>query len=176
MNKGYFFVAIMLLIFFSSCSTIKPIGFVNSEPKLDPVQFFGGKTHSSGVMESHGGKPVMPITTATTGIYKDGVLSIEQDLYPGKGKKNHRSWKLKQIDEHHVEATANDIAGTARGMLYGNYFTWTFTLKLDKGLVRRVRMNQQLYLMPNGQTLIIRSIIRKFGIIVQQITEEFKKD
>ena len=28
---------------------------------------------------------------------------------------------------------------------------------------------------PDGQTLIIRSIIRKFGVIVQEITEGFRR-
>ena len=44
------------------------------------------------------------------------------------GKKNHRSWQLRQIDEHHVDATANDIDGTAHGLLYGNEFAGPFHL------------------------------------------------
>jgi hypothetical protein len=177
MRTLHLLFAAIICLFVISCSSLKPIAFINSEPKLDPVKFFGGNTHSSGVMESRSGKPSTPITTETHGTVKDGSLNIEQDLFPKGGKTNHRSWKLKQVDEHHVDATANDISGTAHGLLYGNYFSWTFRLKVsDRNLIKHVRMSQNMYLMPGGQTLIIRSIIRKFGIIVQEITEEFRKD
>lgn len=155
---------------------MKPVAFEKSDVKLDPVKFFVGHTNSSGVIENHGGKPTSRITTKTEGFLKDGYLNIEQDLYPEGGNKNHRSWKLKQIDEHHVDATANDIEGTAHGILYGNEFSWSFRLKVaDRKFIKHVNMSQSMYLMPDGQTLIIRSIIRKFGIIVTQITEQFRK-
>jgi hypothetical protein len=32
-----------------------------------------------------------------------------------------------------------------------------------------------MYLMPDGKTLIIRSVVRKFGFVVAQITEQFVK-
>ncbi len=159
----------------ASCSTLKPTAFTNSTVKTDPVKFFIGKTKSYGVTEARNGKPASQITTETEGIVKDGVVYIEQDLYPGNGKKNHRTWQLKQIDEHHLEATANDIEGTARGELNGNYFTWTFRLKVNRGFIKHVRMSQHMYLMPDGETMIIRSVLRKFGIIVLEITEQFKK-
>ena len=37
----------------------------------------------------------------------------------------------------------------------------------------RVRITQWMYLQPGGQTLIIRTVIRKAGIQVVQITEHF---
>ncbi len=84
---------------------------------------------------------------------------------------------MKLVDEHHVEGTGSDITTRARGTLYGNYFTWSYRMKLgSKGLVRHANMTQNMYLMPGGKTLIIRSIIRKFGIIVTEITEQFHKE
>lgn len=155
---------------------MKATSFSNGVPKLEPVDFFGKRTRSTGVLENKFGKPTARITTATEGHLKDGILYIEQDLNPEGGKKNHRSWQLRRVDEHHLEATATDIDGTARGLLYGNTFAWTFRLKLaDRKFIRHVRMQQNMYLMPDGKTLIIRSVIRKFGIIVMQITEQFEK-
>ena len=169
--------AFLVLFVLASCSTLKPESFSSSTPILDPVKFFGGHTHSAGVLESRRGKPSVRITTNTTGVYKNGILSIEQDLYPEQGKHNHRNFKLKLTDEHHVEGTGSDITGTAHGQLYGNYFTWSFRLRIaGKGLVQHVNMTQYMYLMPGGKTLIIRSVIRKFGITVTEITEQFYKD
>ena len=170
-----YLIALSAMVLFASCSGLKPAAFEKGEPKLEPVSFFGGHTRSSGVLENRGGKPTAKITTETTGNLKDGILYLEQDLYPEGGKKNHRSWQLRRIDEHHVDATANDIDGTAHGLLYGNAFSWTFRLKVaDRKFIRHVRMQQNMYLMPDG-TLLIRSVIRKFGIAVMQISEQFVK-
>lgn len=156
---------------------MKPAAFENGKPSLNPVAFFGGHTSSTGVIETAGGKPSDRITTQTQGKLKDGVIYIEQDLYPEGKKKNHRVFVLHQIDEHHVDATADDISGTAHGLLYGNEFSWTFRRKMvGRKFIKHVRMTQNMYLMPDGQTMIVRSVIRKFGFVVAQITEQFKKD
>lgn len=169
--------SLLAIVVLASCSTLKPKDFSSTEPVLDPIKFFGGHTHSTGVLESHGGKASDRITTKTTGIYANGILTIDQGLYAEKEKPNHRTFTLKFKDAHHVEGTGSFIGGTARGELYGNYFTWRFRLKVaSKGLVRHVNITQYMYLMPGGRTLIIRSIVRKFGIIVKQITEQFNKD
>ena len=169
-------ISILILFLASGCASMKPADFEKGTASGDPVQFFAGHTRSSGVVENRGGKPTVRITTETTGIWKDSVLVIEQDLYPEGSKKNHRSWKLRRVDEHHVEATANDIDGTAKGLLYGNTVSWAFRLKLqNRKFIRHARMSQMFYLQPGGQTMIIRSVIRKFSFIVAQITEEFQK-
>ncbi len=170
-------ISLLATTLLSSCASMKPADFADDRTPLKPQEFFIGHTKSTGVVESRGGKPTARITTETMGVLKDGILTIEQDLYTEGSKPNHRTWKMRQIDEHHVEATATDVVGTARGVLYGNYFTWSFPLKLPDGkIVKRVRMSQNMYLMPDGKTMIIRSIIRKYGIIVAEITEQFKKD
>ena len=169
-------ITISSLLSLAGCATMKPTAFENGEPKLDPVKFFGGRTRSTGVVESRGGKPTTRITTKTVGSISNGILSIEQDLHPEGQKANYRVFKLVQVDAHHVDATADDIAGTAHGLLYGNQFSWTFRRKLsNRKLIRHVRMSQNMYLMPDGETMIIRSVIRKYGIVLAQITEQFEK-
>ena len=155
---------------------MKLAAFQETHPTSTPIKFFIGKTKSDGVIENNAGKPTARIKTETVGIAKDNVIKIEQDLYPEGKKTNHRSWQLRQIDEHHVDATANDIDGTAHGVLNGNHFSWTFRLKLQqRKFIKHLRMSQNMYLMPDGNSMIIRSVLRKFGFVVVQITEEFQK-
>lgn len=169
-------IATSTIVLFASCASMKPAAFINGEPKLNPVKFFGGRTKSTGVMETPGGKPTRRITTETQGTIKDSVLYIEQNLYPEGKQKNHRVFVLHQIDEQHVDATADDIVGTAHGLLYGNQFTWTFRHTLiNRKFIRHVRLTQYMYLMPDGNTLIIRTVARKFGFVLAQITEQFEK-
>ncbi len=107
--KNIYLIIILGLFALAGCSALKPENFANSEPVLDPVKFFGGHTHSTGVLESHSGKPSERITTKTTGIYANGILTISQDLYAEKEKPNHRTFTLKFIDAHHVEGTGGFI-------------------------------------------------------------------
>ncbi len=173
-------IHIMFSIFFMSlfgCASMKPAAFEKQGSSVKPIEFFIGHTTSYGVIENKAGKPTAQITTETNGILKDGIINIEQDLFPEGGVKNHRSWSLKQIDEHHVEATANDIDGTAHGLLYGNRFSWVFRLKLSKRkFIKHVRMQQNMYFLTDGKTMIVRSVLRKFGFVVAQITEDFTKN
>lgn len=170
-------IVFSLSIFLFSCSRSKITSNTSKPTTLNPVQFFVGQTKSSGVVENRIGKPTINITTETNGVFKDSVLMVEQDLYPEGEKKNHRSWQIKQIDATHVEAKANDIDGTAHGLLNGNQFSWTFRLKLpNRKFIKHAQMTQYYYVMPGGQTMIIRSIIRKFSFTVAQITEQFQKN
>lgn len=176
--KNTYILTYFLLFILTSCSTSKPESFKRSGSALDPINFFDGHTHSTGVLEARNGKPTEQITTQTSGVYDKGVLRIEQELfYPDNGKRKHRTFELKLIDAHHLEGTGSDIRGRAKGELYGNYFTWRYRLKIaDKGIVRHVNITQHMYRMPDGKTLIIRSLVRKFGIVVKEITEQFYKD
>ena len=102
---------------------------------------------------------------------------IEQDLvFEKRQRHNHRSWQIVRLDDHHLEATANDIIGTAHGQVFGPMFQWSFRLKDASGNpLKTVRMSQYMYAQSDGKTLIIRTLIRKAGIIVIAITEQFHK-
>lgn len=151
--------------------------FAGGRPVLDPAQFFSGHARSTGVMENRGGAPTQPVTTTTTGTWEGATLHLEQDLFVGDAKPQHRSWRIRKSDAHHFEATANDMVGTARGEAYGNVFHWSFTLALSPGnpLVN-VQMSQWMYLQPDGRTLINHTTIRKLGLVLAQVTEQFRRE
>ena len=139
--KNRYFLVLLMLSSLASCSSLKPEKFKGSEPRLDLMEFFTGHTHSSGVMEARNGKPSDQIVTKNVGILTNGVLKMEQDVIPENGEKSHRSFQLKRINEHHVESTGSDITGKTIGTFYGNYFTWSYRLKLaDKGFVKHVNI------------------------------------
>ena len=150
--------------------------FADGRPAFDPLKFFTGHTRSWGVLENTKGQPTERITTETWGRMVKGELHMEQDLYIGNKPRTRRSWRMRRIDAHHFEATANDVVGTARGVASGNAFFWSFTLALKPGNpLFNVRMTQHMYLQPDGKTMINRDTIRKFGIVVAGVTEQFRR-
>lgn len=150
--------------------------FAAPAPRLDPIRFFTGETRSQGVLESGSGAPKESVRTHTRGRVKNGILYLEQDLFVGKRPRQHRSWKVRRVDAHHFVATANDMVGEARGEAWGNSFRWSFTIATKKGNpFLNVRLQQHMYLQPDGRTLVNRTLIRAFGIKVGGVTEAFQR-
>jgi len=156
---------------------MKPSDFAAGRPVLDPEKFFNGYTRSSGVLENGSGAPKESVITKTHGFWEGGMLHIEQELVFGNGKPRHRSWRIRRLDAHRYEATGNDIVGTVHGEAYGNVFHWSFTVALSPGNpLTNVEMSQWMYLEPDGHTMVNHSTIRKFGIVVAQVTEQFRRE
>lgn len=158
------------------CAAMKPGDFAAGRPLFDPTNFFTGRTSSFGVMENRSGRPKQVVRTETTGRWEGDTLRLEQDLWLSESKPQHRSWRIRKLDAHRYEGTANDIVGTVRGEAYGNAFHWSFTLALSPGNpLANVRMSQWMYLQPDGKTMVNHSTITKFSIVVAQVTEQFRK-
>ena len=159
------------------CAGAPIASFQSGRPILNPEKYFAGHTHSWGVFESRSGEPTEILHTETWGQLAGGVLHFEQDLLFGKGKKKHRSWLIRRVDAHHFVATGTGIVGIAEGVAYGNVFHLDFTLDAVPGNpLGRVHMSQWMYLQPDGVTLVNRDTLTKAGIIVTEITEQFRKE
>ena len=161
----------------TGCAGVHPSKFAANRPVFDPADFFTGQTSSTGFMENRRGTPQQTVTTKTLGRWVGETLQLEQDLAFGDGKTQHRSWQLKRLDAHRFEGRANDVAGTIQGEAYGNVFHWSFILMLKPGNpLTNVRMSQWMQLQPDGRTMINHSTITKFGVVVAQVTEQFRKE
>ncbi len=166
----------MALSALSGCASLPPSDFSGGRPLFDPVKFFTGRTVSTGVLENRGGAPMQRVSTKTSGRWAGGSLLLDQALSFSDGREQHRTWHIRRLDAHHYEATANDMLGSARGEAYGNVFHWSFTLALSPGNpLANVRMSQWMYLQPDGRTMVNHTTIRKLGLVVAQVTEQFEK-
>lgn len=166
--------AVCISLFPARADQLKSV-FENTRPIFNPLKYYTGHTRSWGVFENRGGEATQYLTTETWGHVVNGELRMEQDLYIGNKPRQHRSWKMRRVDEHHFEATANDMIGTAHGEASGCAFVWSFTLALKPGNpLFNVQMTQHMYLQPDGKTMINRDTIRKFGILLAEVTEQFQ--
>jgi hypothetical protein len=174
---GATLVALSLLAL--GCRTLKPQGFATASPRFEPEKFFEGPTRSWGVMESRTGKPKSRFETVMMGVRDGKDLVITQDFTFEDGHQQQRLWRLRRIDEHRYEATANDVVGVSVGEAYGNTFHWKYTVALRPGhlLSRLANVHFELfmYLAADSETLINRVIVRKLGIILAETTEHFHR-
>ncbi len=168
-----------LLATCTNCSTMTTADFEARQPAFQPIDFFTGETASRGVRENRKGTPVEEVFTATKGQMSGGNLLLEQDLRfekEGETKESHRSWVLRKTGPHSYEGTANDVIGTIHGEARGNTFHWSFILEISPGNpLSRIRMSQWMYLQPDGATMVNHTTISWAGIVLGQVTEQFRK-
>jgi len=151
-----------------------PSESVGIGPAFDPIAFFDGHTHSWGVIENRGGAPTEWVVTDSHGE-KDGAgrLRMVQHLSFQDGTKQQRDWSLWRSGADQFDATANDMAGSAKGQANGNVFHWQWVLERSPGnSLMNVTMEQWMYRLADG-SVMIRTTISKLGIILAEVTEDF---
>ncbi|MDQ6623089.1 MAG: DUF3833 domain-containing protein [Verrucomicrobiota bacterium] len=175
LRSSKFFLLGALALFLNGCALFPMRAFVSPRPIFEPLQFFEGRTISSGVFESPIGKPREHFTTIATGRrHHDGDFTLAQSFIYEPGKKQKRLWHLRKIDAQHYEGTANDVVGVAKGRTRGNTFYLEYTVALDPGdPLLNVRLRQVMQLQRDG-SVTNRATISKLGITVARVTERFE--
>lgn len=149
--------------------------FSSATPRFEPEKFFEGHVRSWGVIENRAGSPKSRILADIMGKRDGDSLVITQNFRFEDGTTPQRVWRLRRVDDHRYEASANDVIGPAVGYAYGNAFHWQYTLQLKPGnVLSRVRMEHWMYLLPNG-TMLNRVTVRKLGVRLGQTTEVFER-
>ena len=170
------FAAVLLAWALAGCASVPPEHFAGTRPAFDPVVYFTGYTHSWGVFENRAGDPSRSFTTDCVGKFEGGALRLDQIFTYEDGSKQERHWRIRRVDAHRFEATANDVVGTGTGEAYGNAFHWEYTVALKPGNpLYNVRLRQWMYLQTDGRTVLNRGTVNKFGVEVAQVAESFRR-
>ena len=175
-DKSNALIVLLVAAALSGCAKPMPIGgFAATAPAFDPVTFFTGHTQSWGVLENRSGQPTGIVTTDCVGAAEgaDGLHMVQHLALPD-GSTQTRDWHMRRTAPHEFEATANDMVGTARGEAQGRVFHWRWVLATKPGeSLRNVVMDQWMYGEADG-SMVNRTTIRKLGIILVEVTEQFE--
>ncbi len=174
---GGLFLLTLTVLAFAGCASVPTEHFAGAKPTFDPVDYFTGHTHSWGVFENRSGDPARRFATDCHGHLDGGVLVLDQTFTYDDGTRQERHWRIRRLDAHRYEATANDVVGNGAGEAYGNAFRWEYTVALKPGNpLFNVRLRQWMYLQEDGRTMVNRGSVSKFGVEIAQITEQFRRD
>ena len=169
-------LSVILLLAIAGCASLQPAQFEGAVPAFNPMTYLQGPTRSWGVFETRRGDPIRRFRTAMLGVRDGDALVVTQDFTFDDGSTQRRVWRLRQVDAHRFDATASDVVGVATGYAHGNTFRWDYTLQVKAGNpLTRVHMHHWMYLVDGGDVLVNRVIISKFGIIVRETTEYFRR-
>ncbi len=174
MKKLLLFVAVLA---FSGCAAVTTQHFASTKPVFDPMAYFTGHTRSWGVFENRAGDPAKRFITDCAGRREGDALVLDQTFSYEDGSRQQRHWRIRRVDAHRYEATANDVVGTGKGEAYGNAFHWEYTVALKPGNpLFNVHLRQWMYLQPDGRTVLNRGSVNKFGVEIAQIAESFQRE
>jgi len=167
----------LLTLALAACAKPLPADhFAGTTPAFNPIAFWTGHHRSWGVLENRRGEPTDTVVTDCIGTpLPDGSLHMVQTLTLGDGTTTHRDWHLRRTGANSFSATANDMVGEAKGTAAGRVFHWNWVLALSPGnSLKNVNMDQWMYFFPNG-TMMNRTTIRKIGIVVAEVSEQFEE-
>ncbi|NDH52900.1 MAG: DUF3833 domain-containing protein [Betaproteobacteria bacterium] len=159
----------------AGCASPQIGDYRDEKPVLELRSYFNGTLDAHGVFTDRWGKVVKRFTVRMQCSWqgKDGVL--DEDFLYSDGSRQKRVWRLTDLGDGHFEGRADDVVGVARGQQMGNTFHWTYTLALPvDGRVYEVQFDDWMYLV-DGQVMLNRAEMRKFGIRLGDVTLSFTK-
>jgi hypothetical protein len=152
-------LASMVLNF--GCVSNRPQDFAGSKTRFELIRFFTGYCYSWGVFENSAGQPQRYFTCYSYGKRDTaGDLTLTQHFLFSDGKAQLRVWQIHQMDSTHLEATANDIIGVARGVGFGNTVALEYTITLDQhNPMATVHIRQWIYQLEGTDSVMTQDIV-----------------
>jgi hypothetical protein len=168
------FIIVGLLIA-TGCSTMTVTNVSQKKPDLILEQYFLDKTFASGIFEDRFGNVRRQFTVDIDGTWDGKTLTLTEDFIFGDGETETRVWSIEKIAPASYVGTADDVIGSAKGIVSGNTLNWKYDMRLKVGGSRvKVHFDDWMFLQPNG-VLINKATVSKLGLDIGRVTIAFTK-
>ena len=160
------------ILFIGACSvSLDAKKYEQMEPKFDIDTFFDGKVKAWGIVQNRDGDIVQRFTVDINGYKEDGNLILDESFVYGFGDgAKSRVWTLNKNADGTYTGNAGDIAGPAKGTPHGNAFNFSYEMDLAVGdSTYRVHFDDWFFAF-DEETMMNRSYIKKFGIVMAEVT------
>lgn len=154
---------------------MKPEDFAGTTPRFVLEDYFTGKVRAWGVFQDRFGQLRRQFTVDIDGSWDGEVLTLVEDFVYDDGETERRIWRIRRIDEHRYEGTADDVVGTATGISYGNALNWQYDFDLQVGEgTYRVHFDDWMFLQ-DEEVMINRAEVTKWGFSVGEASIFFRR-
>ncbi|MBF7071977.1 DUF3833 domain-containing protein [Glaciecola sp. MH2013] len=158
--------------FLSACSvSIDPDKYQQMEPKFNIESFFDGKVKAWGIVQNRDGDIVQRFIVNIDAYTQDDKLILDETFEYGLGEGPlKRVWTLTKNADGSYTGNADDIAGPATGTPHGNAFNFVYEMDLAVGdSTYRVNFDDWFWAFDEN-TMMNRSYIKKFGLVMAEVT------
>ena len=170
-------VPVFMILALGACGTAMKIqDFANTEPKLVPEEYFAGEMKAWGLSQDRPGAVKRQFVVDINASWDGSKLTLVEDFTYDDGETEQRPWVLEKQSEGRYTGTAGNVIGPAIIEVAGNAMNLRYTFDLEAGgKTYRVDFNDWMFLQPDGQRMINRATVSKFGFRVGEVTVFFDK-
>ena len=152
----------------TGCATTVQLPAAPGE-RFDPATWFMGRSHGDGTLHKLFSSPVRTSVDSVGRKEASGALVLDQTIgEPGKPVRRRR-WVMRPAGPGHFNGTLTDASGPVNIIVSGPRAIIRYPMK--GGL----EVRQQLALQSDGETLLNRLSVRKFGLEVAHLDETIRK-
>jgi hypothetical protein len=170
-------VAYLLLLvpLLGACQSMKIEDFRGTTPRLVLEEYFAGETKAWGIFEDRFGNLRREFKVDIQGTWDGRTLTMVEDFLYADGEVDQRIWRIEKVGDNLYRGRADDVLGTAEGVVEGKALTWTYDMILNVGGTDlKVRFTDWMF-QQDDEVLINRASVTKFGIELGTVTLFFRK-
>ena len=150
--------------------------FANTKPTLIPEEYFAGEMKAWGLFQDRSGTVKRQFVVDINASWDGDKLTLIEDFTYDDGETERRTWVLDKQREGYYTGTADNVVGEATIEVAGNAMNLRYTFDLAVGdKTYRVDFDDWMFLQPDGQRMINRATVSKFGFRVGEVTVFFDK-
>ena len=166
---------IITLLFLSGCAGPNVATYQAERPELRLEEYFNGTLDAWGMFQKRDGEVVKRFKVVIDASWQGDQGILDEQFSYSDGSRQRRVWRITNLGNGEYSGQADDVVGTARGRVSGNALYWRYTLELPvEDKVYQVQFDDWMYLQDNG-VLINRSVMKKFGFELGEVTLFLKK-
>ena len=140
-------------------------------PRFDLFQFFDGNVKAWGIVQNRSGDVVQRFVVDIAGTVNNDTLTLDETFDYGVGEgPTSRTWTIVKQGDNIFTGSATDIPGPATGTSCGNAFNFNYQMTLPVDDTSYDVTFDDWFWAFDDSTMMNRSYIRKFGIVVAEVT------
>jgi hypothetical protein len=180
-GRGFIILAVLVIVGLTTIamtgwSSMKPEDFEGTEPHFRLETFFEGQTRAWGIFEDRFSNLRRQFTVDIDGTWDGETLTLVEDFVYDDGEEERRVWVIRRDGEHGYTGEADGVIGPASGRAYGNTVNWRYHFDLVVGgRSFKVHFDDWMFLQPDGETMINRAHVTKWGIRIGTASIFFRR-
>jgi hypothetical protein len=168
----------MILLTFTAltgCAGVNVATYKAERPELRLEEYFNGTLDAWGMFQKRDGTVVKRFKVVIDASWTGNRGVLDERFTYSDGTTQRRVWNITRTAEGQYQGRADDVVGIANGEVSGNALRWVYTLELPVGeKIYHVNFDDWMYLQDDG-ILVNRSVMKKFGFRLGEVTLFFKK-
>lgn len=159
----------------SACASQQIASYQGMQPPLDLRDYFNGRLTAYGMFQDRSGQVIKRFTVTMDCSWQGDQGVLDERFSYADGTTQRRVWRLTRGADGSYTGQADDVVGQARGVVAGNAFHWTYTMRLPvDDAVYEVQFDDWMYLI-DKRVMLNRASMSKFGVRLGEVTLSFVK-